>query len=284
MTDGQPVGLSYLTYLTAEKTHSVDFRHGGSIIQSRPKPEFRPRGAVGVRRGGGIRGQIKEFSRASKKRILYRLNEMDRQVISKGMFVTLTYPKDYPTFAGAKLDLQNWLKRLKRKYPSAGWFWREELQKRGAPHFHVLILGVKFIPNQWVARSWYDVCGQLCPEHLKAGTEIKRVKSYKECTAYFSKRLANYISKESPADIDNPGRFWGVGGNWQAFLAVLKHLELTRSEMARLARFLDQLYRSQRKASKKWYYKKRRVFVCRGAFWIQDARLVFDRLEAIINP
>jgi hypothetical protein len=43
--------------------------------------------------------------------------------------------------------------------------------------------------------------------HLAAGTQVKRIKSWRQATYYVSK----YIAKVGgPAPCENPGRFWGI--------------------------------------------------------------------------
>jgi hypothetical protein len=267
--DGRRIGLSNVTYPTAVN-YELKAYESASLIESRP---------VGLpkrkQRGGGRRGKITTFSRASRKRMMKKLATFRREEVARALFVTLTYPAEYPDGKRAKRDLDRFLKRLWRKYPSAAWIWREELQKRGAPHFHLLVLGVDFIPHGWVALAWWDVCGRISIEHLKAGTEVRRVKSYKQCVWYVSKYLAK--GEEVEAEL---GRRWGLGGCWRRFVGALRVFKLVRSEVANLARLLDGIL--QRKAKGRRY--KRRKFIARKAFWLYDVSPILDRFDGIIRP
>jgi hypothetical protein len=62
-------------------------------------------------------------------------------------FVTLTYPELYAEdWRVWKRDLEAFLKRIQRKYDyMVGCCWRVEFQKRGAPHFHLIMVADKSI-------------------------------------------------------------------------------------------------------------------------------------------
>jgi hypothetical protein len=72
------------------------------------------------RRGGGTRGKVRGFSRASRRNLLRRLASIDRGAFgaSKGrmVFVTLTYPHGYPDDPVLrKAHLKALRKRLQRE-------------------------------------------------------------------------------------------------------------------------------------------------------------------------
>lgn len=161
---------------------------------------------VDGRVGGGKRGMITEFSKHSRRRLLRLIGMIDRSC-GKQLFVTLTYPKEFPDMAESKRHLDVFLKRLKRVYPNAAAIWRLEFQKRGAPHYHLLVWNVDFIDYRWLATAWYEVVGSGDEKHLKAGTQVKRVRSWRGVWSYASKYLAKMPETEIAAA---PGRFWGV--------------------------------------------------------------------------
>lgn len=160
------------------------------------------------------------FSRGSRRRLLFRLSELKRQALTRALFVTLTYPASYsPDPEVWKENLELWWLRLRRKYPGASCIWRlEEQPGRGAPHFHLLVFGVGFIPYAWVGESWASVVGRGCPDaaHAAAGTSVERVRSVRHAVGY----AAKYLSKTGEcafrsADgrfIPCPGRLWGCKG------------------------------------------------------------------------
>jgi hypothetical protein len=157
----------------------------------------------------------------------------------------LTYPKEYPTARASKVHLEAFRERLKRKYGSgACGFWKLEPQKRGAPHYHALILlnpralGWKmssamramidegFLPDadaveldglqnsfrEWVCKSWVDVVGSDDDMHRRFHEEIQseKVVQFVESSNLIRRYLCKYVGK--PADGDawrEPGRFWG---------------------------------------------------------------------------
>jgi len=171
---------------------------------------------------GGKRGRIHGFSRRSRSRLMRRLGMVSRHA-DLPVFITLTYPEQYPGPSEAKRHLRAFLMRLRRRYPNSGWVWRMEFQKRGAPHFHLLVWGVKFIPWVWVARSWYEVVGSGDPRHFYAGTRVEAVRSWRGVVAYASK----YIAKEADHWEGWTGRVWGFGGRvpW-AVRVVVERLPL----------------------------------------------------------
>jgi hypothetical protein len=89
-----------------------------------------------MRRGGGIRDRVRGFSRASRRNLLRHLASINRSAFRafKGriIFVTLTYPKQFPEDPElCKRDLTALRKRLERRYKSFAAFWRMGIQRRG---------------------------------------------------------------------------------------------------------------------------------------------------------
>lgn len=159
--------------------------------------------------GGGIRGIIGGFSGASRKRMIDLVHQVDRNAVNPPLFVTLTYPGEYPTdWRVYKRHLDSWLKRLLRRWPGAGVLWRLEYQRRGAPHYHVLVFHVSFIPADWLAESWYQVVGSGDSRHLAAGTQVARVHTWRGASYYCAKYLAKTCEG---ADLPT-GRMWGIRG------------------------------------------------------------------------
>lgn len=143
---------------------------------------------------GGERGQVTGFSRRSRSRMQKTLASCDQAaLINDSLFITLTYPDEWsPDPAAFKGHLTTFCKRLLRKWPRLGVIWKIELQERGAPHYHLLVLGQRFIPWQWVSYNWFDVVGSGDPWHLEAGTSIEAPKCKDQLKRYMSK----YMSKD----------------------------------------------------------------------------------------
>jgi len=161
--------------------------------------------------GGGTRGKVRGFSAHSRHRMIELLCKLDE--LQDMWFWTLTYPGEYPDeYAVFKRDLDTFLKRLKRRWPRAGWLWRLEPQKRGAPHYHLLVWN---IPNgkrrviQWLTLAWYQVAHRNDKHNGKAGTQVKRPQNIRQAMYYISK----YAAKVSDEDDEKAwGRRWGYGG------------------------------------------------------------------------
>src|SRR5215207_3959326 len=93
---------------------------------------------------GGNRDRVRGFSRASRRNLLRHLASINRGAFRafKGrmIFVTLTYPGEYPQDPElCKRHLKALRKRLQREFKPFAAFWRLGIQKRGAWHFHLLL-------------------------------------------------------------------------------------------------------------------------------------------------
>lgn len=170
------------------------------------------------------RGVIKEFSRKSRKRMLDLCHSI-RNVDERAMwFITLTYPNEFTwTAKQVKEHLRALVERFKRKYEGYGLIWRLELKTRltGAmkgfqvPHYHIILFNVfaQHKPlREWVSKAWHEIVGSGEVDHLKAGTNVRRVKSFAHMVNYVSKYAAK---ADDDADImeRNWGRRWGSRGN-----------------------------------------------------------------------
>lgn len=154
------------------------------------------------------RGRISEFTKKSRLRLMREMSKMRRDALP--VLVTLTYPAVYPDNPKIwKRHLDNFLKRLQRKYPNISGVWKLEPQKRGAPHFHLLVWGAPYLGLlHCVALMWFQVVGSGDEKHLRAGTRVEQVKSQRGVMFYASK----YLGKEITVDWGCAGRFWGKFG------------------------------------------------------------------------
>lgn len=155
------------------------------------------------------RGKVTGFSGAARARLMKKLASINRAAVSDlPLFVTLTYPAVWsPNPRDWKRHLDNFLKALARKAPNSSAIWKLEFQKRGAPHFHILLFGLPYLAARWVAATWYRVVGSGDRLHLKAGTEVRRCKTWNHVTSYAAKYVAKVTDETG---VDFPGRFWGV--------------------------------------------------------------------------
>src|SRR5215212_5736712 len=170
-----------------------------------------------TRRGGGIRDRVRGFSRASRRNLLRRLASINRSAFRtfKGrmIFVTLTYPHEYPEDPElCKRHLKALRKRLQREFEPFAAFWRLGIQKRGAWHFHLLLFVGSSVGSigelrRFISSSWYEVTGKVSEGHLRTGTRVEAVKKWREVTSYVERYMAK--PEEFPEGLQT-GRSWGI--------------------------------------------------------------------------
>jgi len=169
------------------------------------------------RLGGGTRDKVRGFSRESRTNLLRRLASINRRAFRtfKGrmIFVSLTYPHEYPEDPEVcKNHLKALRRRLQRKFCEFAGFWRMGIQKRGAWHFHLLLfvgssLGSIGELRRFISSSWYEVTGKVSEGHLRAGTRVEAVKRWKQATSYVERYMAK--PEELPEGLET-GRIWGI--------------------------------------------------------------------------
>jgi len=179
------------------------------------------------------RGQVSKFSRKSRKRLLEKTARLDLASTSDKnpiIFITLTYGQIWPkTSEEAKSHLRAMLERIRRFAPQSAGFWRLEFQERGAPHFHLLLFNLPFIPKKTLQNAWgeiinlqywdnskRDISGEVKPPF----TRIEAIASGRRAVSYVAKYVAKVepekeVSSEAASGFNNvpylhAGRWWGV--------------------------------------------------------------------------
>lgn len=168
------------------------------------------------------RGIVDSFSDRSRARLGRYLRN---SVCDYPIFGTLTYPPGYgQSPESAKRDLKCFLERVRRATCGSStmpdkandgldWsvIWWMEFTESGRIHFH--FCSTHRLPKDWLSRCWYEVVGSENEYHLKAGTRIEYLHGTREQTrSYAMKYAAKTEQKDVPAELDDPGRFWGVWG------------------------------------------------------------------------
>jgi hypothetical protein len=144
--------------------------------------------------------------------------------------LTLTYGNPSPKNGEVvKRHLNNALTWLRRKHSGLEYLWFIEFQKRGAPHFHVL-LNIKpmtrdrfELANYWsrgVAKKWPGLEGIGNDERTGLQERMFRVAFHEKSwqAVHKSDGVARYITKYAtkpeqkivPKNYQSVGRFWGV--------------------------------------------------------------------------
>lgn len=162
------------------------------------------------------RGQIKGYSSKARARARAFLAKIPDADMLSALMVTLTYPgNDCPDAIPEAKDWERYKDHLrrfgqetKRKW-NASAVWVLEFQKRGAPHYHLLVFGVgeaQMIEfREWVAKEWNRIVGGDA-KHLQAGTQCDLAKSPHGARAY----LVKYMTKgEQALEGLSVGRYWG---------------------------------------------------------------------------
>jgi len=163
--------------------------------------EMQPKHLMNVRRGD----VIPEFVGKKRKRMLDAVNSW-RIPMNSVMFVTLSYPRDYSkNWKDWKNDLKIWKEHLLRKYPKSQGFWKLELQKRGAPHYHMVLdtgeeTSLTDFRN-WNDNLWANIAHYMdCHAGVYACT-VKKMRTPREALNY----AAKYQTKETYAPVDADG-------------------------------------------------------------------------------
>jgi hypothetical protein len=198
------LGLSSVHISSPQRPGTVRAFVGGSHVRLRGDPMS----GCGF---GGVRGAVAGFTKASRHRMLQFLQTIDREKCGMPLFVTLTYPGEWPGDPRRwKRDLDVWLARLKRAHLAAWAVWRLEPQRRGAPHYHLLVFGLQMLAKEWLSRTWFEVVGSGDDRHLRAGTQVQRVESWRRVIGYAAKYLAKEVSELPKAWRNGVGRWWGI--------------------------------------------------------------------------
>jgi len=232
------------------------------------------------------RREVTGWSRKSRARMVRTLCELDYSPLFEGevrplAMITLTYPGDWLTVAPDGKAAKKHLQAFRRRYERA-WgepltaVWKLEFQRRGAPHYHLLMRppqGQAAIPGAraradaqvgaglefrtWLSEVWADIVGHPDLEerrrHRLAGTGIDwneglKARDPRRVAVYFTKH-GSFAAKEYQHCVptpwqepgQGPGRFWGY---WHLEKSVYG-AEVTVEDATAVARSLRRWSRAQ---------------------------------------
>lgn len=190
----------------------------------------------GDKKGGGKRGEIEVFSRASRYRLFRQLHQIEFKTVS---FVTLTYPAQFPTEPRVyKGNLKEWRRRFEILYGKVKAIWRLEFQERGAPHFHIMYLDCPFIPIWDLGYLWKSVCHTYDLAHEINGVDLKLITDNSQqalIAFYLGKYIAKVDERGEQHAKENVGRWWG---RWNITDQTPSEFEVTDWEAVRIVDFL----------------------------------------------
>ena len=188
-----------------------------------------------MRGSGGRRGPVVGFSEASRRRARFVLRNAHARWQA---LVTLTYPSAFPDGVQAKRHLNAFLTLLRKRYPGLAYFWVLEHQRRGAPHFH-LLLSVR-VPKRWLSQAWAQIVRSGDSRHVRAGTRVEAPRSQRGARRY----LLKYLTKGQTAHLQGwTGRYWGASRGLASPVDSYA-VDLTLRDVGRLLRPLRRWYRS----------------------------------------
>jgi len=130
-------------------------------------------------------------------------------------FVTLTYHSPFadPSFS-ATHDLNCFLQFIRDNYPHMQYIWRLEFQKRGVPHYHLILFNPKHLPTisstkllRQLTDVWHHIADPESNDHQYFGLKLTAMADYRQAFAYCSK----YQAKAEENNLYNyKGRRWAV--------------------------------------------------------------------------
>lgn len=199
------------------------------------------------------RGKIKGFSRGSRGRLLKTVGRLRQEALP--VFVTLTYPDDFPvTPERWRRDLAALWRRIRRQWPEAAAIWKKEFKRRKsgvnagkvAPHYHMLL----WIPK-WVAQEKADWI-----RHWKVELARHQFADGKDliCTAQFGAGIEAKIEDKGPDVKVVRRQITGRKGNYEIVeywkMDGINHLTDAACEIAE--RFAGQVIEPE-KAIQHWF-------------------------------
>lgn len=188
-----------------------------------------------------VRGIIRGWSPRSKRRLWLRMASIPWPEVAY-IFLTLTYPDDFPHDPEVwKRHLHEFEKAWERRFGPTRAVWVLEFQRRGAPHFHMVLVAPEAhlpIVRRWYAMTWHRIVtgcrgnhesaaelGAGCvPWHYErhmADEHCKAASGAREAISYVMREIGKESQKTLPAFLGEQkdgtpargaGRWWGVWG------------------------------------------------------------------------
>lgn len=268
-------------YLTGkkEKCYGITIYEGGHLVHL----EGRKFDSKVKYDEGQTRGKISDFSYKSRQRLMRKIAMIDAREAGLPVFLTLTYPEDFSKdWESWKRDIHTFSKAVRRRWSEVWGVWKMEFQKRGAPHFHLMLWGLpriygtehmrdkklcwRVLPGisrpsdldvfNWINETWFRIVGSGDAKHLQAGINLEPVQSWKGVSSYVSKYLGKIQGGEF-VPCEHTGRFWGVvqGSKWPVKKLVVKFGADVHFKYRRVLRKMQERVakRAARQAKEKGY-------------------------------
>lgn len=205
-------------------------------------------------KGGGKRGKVGNFSKASRKRLLQKMATFRN--MDAGYFATFTYPGH---FTYSSMDCKSHIAALRKRIlyilPEARVIWRMEIKERlsgeskgePVPHFHLLIFGLPYGMeaelDKLLGDMWNEIANNQPQDFEYLRSEVKQIRSRKHAVYYASK----YAAKIDDGFDEAFGRHWGTFGVWDESMSLSANM--TMREMIQLKRLIRSWMKSRNKHS-----------------------------------
>ena len=160
------------------------------------------------KKGGGKREQIKGLSKGSRRRLVHLINSFGPT--EQAFFVTLTMREASEDFKEWKKWLNRTLTAMRYSFPTLSGIWRLEFQKRGTPHFHLLLFtneSTDFkVLRAKIKSYWRNAVGNKNSSSFHS-CKVEKVRDVKKSGFY----LAIYQAKNEQDRTDIPtGKTYGI--------------------------------------------------------------------------
>lgn len=110
---------------------------------------------------------------------------VEANFVCEDLFLTLTFEREETTLEEAGEDFENWVKRMRDRFSDFRYVAVRSFQKRGTPHFHVLMSR----PNALKKRL---TRGELEPLWGQGRLDVRAVKDLPRLTRYLMKNLKEF--------------------------------------------------------------------------------------------
>lgn len=222
------------------------------VVLSMNKGRVVSSGVVG---GGEKRGVISRFSSAARLRLRLALLRLFL-LFGRRVGVTLTLPWHCEDWSSVMGDFRDVMHRFRvgflRRFKGEACIYRVELQRRGAPHVHMVSWHHLPLPPDLVDRYfllWFDSLKRDLRGGSYSDFAVRGVKVDMHINTVGAIRyLCDHESKSKQAQLGYPGKQWGIIG--RSFLVEDAGIpvDISDSHLVLLKRFLRKVSRFRVKA------------------------------------
>jgi len=182
--------------------NSIKYYHPDSTIPQTTPPER-------------IENDIKSFSQKSRRHLFDIFNKINYSSYGVPLFLSLTWHYDSPTTRHSiKLFLKLFRQRLEKIFPPFHYVWKFEYQKRGTPHFHIMLLPLTHSDifysdekEKEIKKHWNELKVCKCIHCKTYSAHVVKVSTYQMALSYIAKEIAKVEENYLEHDL---GRIWGT--------------------------------------------------------------------------